>query len=89
VPDREYHKRVCRTVSQRDKDGALPGEDWVPLQVPSSLMETIEVYVECDKSTLGLCLLCGCHIESRADFILSTNTHNRPEGVRLHESSRD
>jgi hypothetical protein len=83
VPDRKHPNRACRPIRHHDR--VKPGGGGVPLQVPPNLIETIEAYLAYDKPKVGWCLLCGSPIESEADFISNTNTHNCPEGLRFHE----
>jgi hypothetical protein len=89
VSDHKNPKRVCRLVRHRDPERVKPGSDWVSLQMPPNLMETIEAFLAYEKPKVGWCLLCGSPIESEADFIPNTNTHSCPEGLRFHEASPD
>ena len=50
--------------------------NWVPLQVPPNLEETLAAYATYDGPKVGWCLLCNAPIRSEAEFIPGTNTRN-------------
>lgn len=89
VPYPKYQSRACRRARHRDQKQVKSGKDWIPLQVPPSLMETIEANFAYDKPKVGWCLLCNSPIETADDFIPETNTHSCPEGLRLHEGCKE
>lgn len=63
-------------------------DNWVPLQNTPNLEETLDDYAAYDGPKVGWCLLCNSPIQSDADFIPQTNTHNCAQGRRLHEQGR-
>jgi hypothetical protein len=55
----------------------------VPIEFPENIEEMLDNWASCAEENVGWCLLCDGPIRSAQDLIPKTNTHNRPEGLRL------
>jgi len=65
-----------------DVCGSEPMKDgWVPLApTPPDIEVKFEEWAASERESIGFCFLCGGPIDSEADLISGTNTHNCPEG---------
>jgi hypothetical protein len=77
----------CRSVRQsklnQPEDGQ-PGQDWVPIELPPKIEQTLSHWAEYDGPKVGWCLLCDQPILRGEDFIPDTDLHSCPEGQRFH-----
>lgn len=77
-------RTVGRSEPNWPEQPAQPETDWVPLELPSNIEETLSHWAEYAGPKVGWCLLCDQPILREEDFIPETNTHNCPEGQRFH-----
>jgi len=51
-------------------------KDWVAIKVPENLEEMIDAMIQSTEERIGWCLLCNRPINSEADLIPRSNTHD-------------
>jgi hypothetical protein len=59
---------------------SAPNDKTTEIQFPENIIEIINEWASSIERGVGVCLLCGCVIQTEAEFIPGTNTHNCSAG---------